>query len=195
MTYRVFQPGVWVLMALALWGCRADRPAEGTNRFVSREFSFEISVPAGMFAAGWIIIRPEDSTVTHTYSPPGAVDWEQVAVVVPPSDSYPLFVPFFVDVFRLQNALATAEDLADIRVDAVGEALISRRSITVSGVPAVEVIHGTADDATHETYLTRQGIGYAIDTRGASDASTTAGGFFVDNLSYRQLVQTFKFTE
>ncbi len=191
---RAFLLVLWGLFAFLLGGCGTNVP-EATNRFVSREFGFEISVPQELAQAGWFIIPERELTFSHQYQPPDTSVFEPVAVVVPPTERASVLAPFFVDVFRLRNPSAAPKDLGDIRTGQVGEKLRSRRSLVINGESAEELVHGEGNRVMYETYLSRQGLGYAVHTLGAPDTSTTAIGFIIDVEVYRQVTQTFRFRE
>ncbi len=191
---RIFLPILWGVFLFAPVGCGTDTP-QSTDRFISNEFNFEISVPQEFSRVGWFIIREQDSALPHQYRPPGNSTFEPVAVVVPSTETAPALAPFFVDIFRFQNPPVTANELGDIRVGQVGENLRSRTSLQINGAPAEELVHGQGDNVTYETFLSREGIGYAIVTLGAPDTSTTATSFFVAADAYRAVARTFRFRE
>ena len=181
---------VWSLVLL--FGCTGQQVPDSTNQFVSREFNFEISVPEGLLAAGWLIVRREDAAVIHDYVPPDSSSWQPVVVVIPPGRSFPSLSPFFVDIFHLRNPAMAAKELGDRRAEQAGSNLISRRSRVVSGVPAEEVISGSPENVIYETFLVHQGLGYSVNASGAPDTSSTAVPFIVSSSAYEQVIQTFR---
>ena len=182
-------------LLLVLLGCGGQDEVEIKEQFVSQEFNFEISLPGDMAQNGWLIVHARDATVTHQYVAPDSSDIERIAVVVPPAQSFPLFSPFFADVFRLRDPEMTARQLADLRAVEAGDFLIGRQSLTVNGVAAEELIHGVANDVFYETFLAYEGLAYSINTSGAPETSTVANQFFVVLSAYRDVVQTFRFLE
>ena len=169
---------------------------EGTVRFVSREFNFEVSISNELARAGWIIVRAQDATVTHEYVLPDSSTGEAVAVVAPPASSFPALAPIFVDVSQPRDASATPRGLGDLRAAQVGESLLSQVSLVINGVQAEEVaVHREGDNVTYETFLTQDGMAYSVNVLGAMDAYSPGAQFAVDPLVYRQVAQSFRFTE
>jgi hypothetical protein len=188
---------VLALAVLALlWGCGSrNTGVEGTNQFTSREYNFEISVTDTMSRSGWFIIKEEDAALSHIYVPPDSSQGINVAVVIPPAASFPAFAPFNVDVFRLEDGAATAEVLADIRALQVAEVLRSRRSRTINNRQAEEIIYGLGTEVTYETLFSRDGLGYSINSLGATLPSGPAAGFFINPTAYENVVQSFRFLQ
>jgi len=176
------------------WGCGTQLP-QPTDRFISNEFGFEISVPADLAQTGWIIVRADEAAVTHVYIPPDSSQFEAVAVVAPPGYSFPSLAPFFVDIFRLQDPSMTVEELGDLRAAQVGTQLRSRSQRTINGISAEELTHGDEDDLTYELLMVGQGMGYSINTRGAPDTSETAQQFLVSSGAFRTISATFRFVD
>ena len=177
-------------------GCGTDRVPEGTVRFVSREFKFEISVSDELARAGWIIVRAQDAAVTHECVLPDSSVGEAVAVVAPPAASFPALAPIFVDVSQLRDASETPKGLGDLRAEQVGESLLTQRSLAINGIQAEEVaVLRERDGVTYETFLTRGGVAYSVSALGALVASPTGAQFLVDTEVYRQVALSFRFTE
>jgi hypothetical protein len=184
------------LLGLLIAGCGTDRLPEGTARFASREFKFEISISDELARAGWIIVRAQDATFTHAYVLPDSSVGEAVAVVAPPARTFPGLAPIFVDVSQLQSASATPKELGDLRAGQVGESLLSQRPLVINGVQAEEVAVLREDDGVaYETFLTRGGMAYSVNVLGAMDTSPTGAEFLVDTDVYREVAQSFRFTE
>jgi hypothetical protein len=188
---------VLALVVLALqWGCGSrNTGVEGTIQFTSREYNFEISVTDTMSRSGWFIIKEEDAALPHIYIPPDSSQGISVAVVVPPAASFPAFAPFNVDVFRLEDAAATAKVLADIRSLQVAEVLRSRRSRVINNQQAEEIIYGLGTEVTYETLFSSDGLGYSINSLGATLPAGPAAGFFINPTAYENVVQSFRFLQ
>ncbi|MDA0747165.1 MAG: hypothetical protein O2954_11635 [bacterium] len=184
----------WVLVA-GLWSACGvnDGLVEGTKRFVSQEFNFEVSVSDTMDSAGWFIIREKDGSLSHTYAPPDSSSWEPIAVVVPPASSFPAFAPFNVDIFHPKNPSITPQGLGDLRVAQVGDQLQDRRSITLAGQQAYQLAYLQGVEMIIETYLVRNGVGYSINVLGAPPTSSNAGGFYINVGAYDRVVASFRF--
>lgn len=185
---------ICVCGAAGWWGCGSQLP-QPTDRFVSNEFGFEISVPADLAQTGWIIVRADEAAVSHIYIPPDSSQFEAVAVVVPPGYSFPTLAPFFVDIFRLHNASMTVRELGDLRVAQVGAQLRNRTQRVINGISTEELIHGEEDDLTYEILMVGQGMGYSVNTRGAPDTSATAQQFLVSSGAFRNISATFRFVD
>ena len=179
------------------WACGSrDLGVEGTNQYVDREYNFSISVTDSMSRAGWFIIKEEDAALPHIYIPPDSSQSIPVAVVVPPAASFPAFAPFNADVFRLEDAAATPKILADMRAIQVAAALLSRRSRTINGQAAEELVYGTGVEIIRETLFARDGLGYSFNSLGALERSSVpAAGFFINSTAYEQVVQSFSFLQ
>ena len=184
-------------LVLALLGCEgiANQTVTGTDRFVSEDFGFEVSLSDTLNRAGWFIIRERDSALTHTYTPPDSSEWTAVAVVIPPAVSFPSLAPFNVDVFRLKNASSTVADLADMRVAQVGadSLILSRRALVVDGEDAVEVVFRQGSAFAFETFFSRSGMGYTINALGAPDFLSVPRNFTVDSRVYGHVVGSFRY--
>jgi len=155
------------------WSCGSrNLGVEGTSQYVNREYNFQISVTDSMSRAGWFIIKEADAALPHLYIPPDSSQSIPVAVVVPPAASFPAFAPFNADVFRLEDAAATPKILADMRAIQIAEVLLSRRSRTINGQAAEEIVYGTGVEIIRETIFTRDGLGYSFNSLGALERSS-----------------------
>lgn len=192
MSTRTSKHWICIILVLSVLGC-GPQSAEILRDFVSPEFEFEISVPESLSSFGWLIVRPQDANLSHRYVPPDSSDFEPMAVVVPPGQSFPALAPFFVDVFPLKNSGMTAIQLGELRAE--GEQNVTRRSLTIQGQPAEEVTSLTGARVVIETFLVRNGIGYVINSSGSSDTGPAGGEFIVDSVAYQLVVETFRFLE
>ena len=189
--------GLVFALLIGCAGCGGNQ-TQASDQFVSQTFDFELSVPEDMALGGWLIVRAQDATVSHIYIPPDSSEVEPVAVVLPPGSVFPALAPFFVDVFRLKTPGTTVTQLGDFRATQVGTTLVERTPGLTNGVPSEFMVHrspNTSDILIYEAFWAKDGLGYAMNTSGASVNAQQATQFFISDQAFRNVMATFRLRE